>query len=107
MVKSSPGVNPKPRFGPILDSTGSGSGAAGGDGGGGEGGGGEGVGGGGGVEGGSKGSGGDEGGGEGGGVGAGRDTLLLFCRLPGEPYVCCGRLVYINIYIYTKKKKKK
>lgn len=24
-----------------------------------------------------------------------RDTLLLFCRLPGEPYVCCGRLAYV------------
>lgn len=23
-----------------------------------------------------------------------RDTLLLFCRLPAEPYVCCGRLAY-------------
>ena len=22
------------------------------------------------------------------------DSVLLFCRLPGEPYVCCGRLSY-------------
>ncbi|KAL1530144.1 hypothetical protein AB1Y20_001060 [Prymnesium parvum] len=22
------------------------------------------------------------------------DQVLLFCRLPGEPYVCCGRLTY-------------
>ena len=21
-----------------------------------------------------------------------RDSVLLFCRLPAEPYVCCGRL---------------
>ena len=25
-----------------------------------------------------------------------RDSLLLFCRLPGEPYVCCGRLEYVS-----------
>jgi hypothetical protein len=25
-----------------------------------------------------------------------RDELLLFCRLPGEPYVCCGRLAYVS-----------
>ena len=22
--------------------------------------------------------------------------VLLFCRLPGEPYVCCGRLAYVS-----------
>ena len=22
--------------------------------------------------------------------------VLLFCRLPGEPYVCCGRLGYVS-----------
>ena len=22
--------------------------------------------------------------------------MLLFCRLPGEPYVCCGRLQYVS-----------
>lgn len=24
------------------------------------------------------------------------DPILLFCRLPGEPYVCCGRLQYVS-----------
>ena len=24
------------------------------------------------------------------------DPVLLFCRLPGEPYVCCGRLQYVS-----------
>ena len=22
--------------------------------------------------------------------------VLLFCRLPGEPYICCGRLGYVS-----------
>jgi hypothetical protein len=29
-------------------------------------------------------------------TGGRRDTLLLFCRLPAEPYVCCGRLAYVS-----------
>ena len=24
------------------------------------------------------------------------ETVLLFCRLPGEPYICCGRLAYVS-----------
>ena len=24
------------------------------------------------------------------------EAVLLFCRLPGEPYVCCGRVGYIS-----------
>ena len=24
------------------------------------------------------------------------EPVLLFCRLPGEPYVCCGRLSYVS-----------
>ena len=24
------------------------------------------------------------------------DEVLLFCRLVGEPYVCCGRLRYVS-----------
>jgi len=26
----------------------------------------------------------------------GKDAILLFCRLDGEPYVCCGRLEYLS-----------
>lgn len=26
----------------------------------------------------------------------GKETVLLFCRLPGMPYVCCGRLEYVS-----------
>lgn len=25
-----------------------------------------------------------------------KEAVLLFCRLPGEPYVCCGRLSYVK-----------
>ena len=30
------------------------------------------------------------------GTEASADTVLLFCRLKGEPYVCCGRLGYVS-----------
>ena len=26
----------------------------------------------------------------------GKDKIVLFCRLPGEPYVCCGHLEYVS-----------
>ena len=27
---------------------------------------------------------------------SGKEPVLLFCRLPSEPYICCGRLAYVR-----------